>query len=301
MKILLTGARGQLGRDCQAVLGARHELIATDLPEFDITAGAQVRDRVAAARPDVIVNCAAFTRVDACEVQRALALRVNAEAPRLLAAAARAAGALLVQISTDYVFDGARPVPQPYQENDAPHPLSAYGASKLAGEQAVQASGARFAILRTAWLYGRYGGNFPKTMLRLALAEPERERPVIAEQWGSPTWSWRLAEQIETVISAGATGVFHATAGGHATWFDLAEKFLTALAVPHKLAPCTVAAYPLPARRPLNSILENARLKQAGLHVMRSWEAELAEFVARHRDELLEEARAWLTAKGQTS
>lgn len=296
MRILITGARGQLGRDCQTIL-AQHDLIATDLPEFDAADAAQVRDRVAAARPDVILNCAAFTRVDDCETQRELAFRANAEAPRLLAAAARVIGAHFIHISTDYVFDGARPVPEPYLESDATGPVSAYGASKLAGEQAVLASGARFAILRTAWLYGRHGGNFPKTMLRLVLAQPERERKVIAEQFGSPTWSWRLAEQIAAVIGAGAEGIFHATAEGHTTWFGFAEEFLTALGVPHRLAPCGVRDYPTPARRPVNSILENARLKAAGLNVMRPWEADVAEFVARHRDELLEEARALLTVR----
>jgi dTDP-4-dehydrorhamnose reductase len=297
VKILITGARGQLGRDCQTIL-AQHDLIATDLPEFDAADAAQVRDRVAAARPDVILNCAAFTRVDDCETQRELAFRANAEAPRLLAAAARLIGAHFIHISTDYVFDGARPVPEPYLESDATGPVSAYGASKLAGEQAVLASGARCAILRTAWLYGLHGGNFPKTMLRLVLAQPERERKVIAEQFGSPTWSWRQAEQIAAVIGAGAEGIFHATAEGHTTWFGFAEEFLTALGVPHRLAPCGVSDYPTPARRPVNSILENARLKAAGLNVMRPWDVDVAEFVARHRDELLEEARTLLTAKG---
>jgi len=207
MKILITGARGQLGRDCQAVLAAAHEITATDLPEFDVSDAAQIRDRLVAARPDVILNCAAFTRVDDCETQRGLAAQANTDAPRLLAAAARVLGAHFVHISTDYVFDGARPVPQPYVESDATHPLSVYGATKLAGEKAVCASGARFAILRTAWLYGRHGGNFPKTMLRLVLAQPEQTRRVIAEQHGSPTWSWRLAEQIRAVIEARAEGV----------------------------------------------------------------------------------------------
>jgi dTDP-4-dehydrorhamnose reductase len=299
MKILLTGARGQLGHDCQAILGAKHDLIATDLPEFDVSDAGQIRDRVAAVLPNVILNCAAFTRVDDCEQQRGLAFRVNAEAPRLLAAAARVVGAHLVHISTDYVFDGQRPVPKPYVEGDVPHPLSVYGSSKLAGEQSIRGSGARCAILRTAWLYGRHGTNFPKTMLRLALAQPEQERKVIAEQFGSPTWSWRLAEQIAAVIAAGAEGVFHATAEGYTTWYGFAGAFLAALGVPHKLAPCAVADYPLPARRPVNSILENARLKQAGLNVMRPWAEDVTEFVARHRADLLEEARSVVTAKGQ--
>lgn len=292
MKILLTGARGQLGRDCQSVLAPAHEVIATDLPEFDITDSQQIRERVVLVRPDIILNCAAFTRVDDCETQRALAAQLNAEAPRQLAAAARVLGAQLVHISTDYVFDGRRPAPQPYVEGDVARPLSVYGATKLEGEKAVAASGARFAILRTAWLYGRHGANFPKTMLRLALAQPGQTRRVIAEQSGTPTWSWRLAEQIRVVIEARAEGVFHATAEGHTTWFGFASAFLTAMRVPHQLAPCGVADYSTPARRPANSILENSRLKAAHLNVMQPWAADLAEFVSRYRDELLEEARA---------
>ena len=292
MKILITGARGQLGRDCQSILSPSHEVIATDLPEFDITDSQQIRERVVAVRPDVILNCAAFTRVDDCETQRTLAAQVNADAPRQLAAAARVLGAHLVHISTDYVFDGARPAPKPYVESDATHPLSVYGTTKLEGEKAVVASGTRFAILRTAWLYGRHGGNFPKTMLRLALAQPEQTRRVIAEQFGSPTWSWRLAEQIRAVIEARAEGIFHATAEGHTTWFGFASAFLAAMQVPHQLAPCGVADYPTPARRPVNSILENSRLKAAKLNKMKPWDADLAEFVSRYRDELLEEARA---------
>jgi dTDP-4-dehydrorhamnose reductase len=298
MKILITGARGQLGRDCQEILRADHTLIATDLPEFDVTRAAQVRQEVETHRPNVILNCAAFTRVDDCETKKELAFRANAEAPGLLAQAARNADARLVHISTDYVFDGERPPPQPYTEDDATRPLSVYGASKLAGEEAVQASGARFAILRTAWLYGRHGGNFPKTMLRLALRQPERELRVINEQFGSPTWSWRLAEQIKVVIETGAEGLFHTTAEGFTTWYDFAAAFLRAMQVPYRLAPCRIVDYPTPARRPQNSILENARLKAADRNVMRPWATDMAEFVARYRGELLEEARlALATAK----
>jgi dTDP-4-dehydrorhamnose reductase len=296
MKILITGANGQLGRDCQEMLRPQHTVVATDLPEFDVTDAGQVHHQIETQRPDVVLNCAAFTRVDDCETQKDLAFRANAAAPGFLAQAARAANARLIHISTDYVFDGARPPPQPYTEDDATRPVSVYGASKLAGEEAVRASGARWAILRTAWLYGRHGGNFPKTMLRLALRRPERELRVINEQWGSPTWSRRLAEQIRVVIEADATGLFHATAEGHTTWFDFAAAFLHAMNVPQRLVPCRTVDYPTPARRPGNSILENGRLKAAGWNVMRPWDADVAEFVARHRGELLEEARLALAS-----
>ena len=299
MKILITGARGQLGRDCQEILRLDHTVIATDLPEFDVTDAEQVRRQVEIHRSDVVLNCAAFTRVDDCETQKELAFRANAVAPGFLAQAARAVNARIVHISTDYVFDGERPPPQPYTEDDATRPLSVYGASKLAGEEAIRATGARWAILRTAWLYGRYGGNFPKTMLRLTLQQPERELRVINEQWGSPTWSWRLAQQIKVVIETSAEGLFHATAEGFTTWHGFATAFLQAMNVPHRLAPCRIADYPTPARRPQNSILENNRLKASGGNVMRLWDADVAEFVARYRDELLQEARMALAANNR--
>jgi len=294
MKILITGANGQLGRDCQEVLQPQHAVVATDLPEFDVTKVEHVRHQIETHRPDLVLNCAAFTRVDDCESKKELAFRANAAAPGFLAQVARARNARLVHISTDYVFDGERLPPQPYTEGDTTRPVSVYGASKLAGEEAVRASGARFAILRTAWLYGRHGGNFPKTILRLALQRPDRDLRVINEQWGSPTWSWRLAQQIKVVVETNAEGLFHATAENFTTWHGFATAFLQAMQVPHHLVPCRIEDYPTPARRPRNSILENGQLQAAGWNVMRPWDADVAEFVARYRDELLEEARAAL-------
>jgi dTDP-4-dehydrorhamnose reductase len=291
MKILITGALGQLGRDCTRVLQPAHTVTTLDLPELDIADASQVQQVMAQLRPDVVLNCAAYTRVDDCEEHRDDAMRVNATGPAVLAQAAEAGGARLIHISTDYVFDGQRPVPQPYTESDAPHPLSCYGQSKLAGEVAIAANCRRWAILRTAWLYGRHGGNFPKTMLRLALRQPERVLRVVNGQYGSPTWSWRLAEQLRTVIEADATGLFHATDEGYTTWYEFAARFLAAMHVPHNLQPCRNEEYPTRAVRPVNSILENAALKQAGLNSMRPWQDDLDEFVARHRAELLTECR----------
>jgi dTDP-4-dehydrorhamnose reductase len=289
MKILITGARGQLGRDCTRLLEPDHAVTPLDLPELDIAETGQVRAVMEQLRPDVVLNCAAYTRVDDCEDHREDAWRVNAIGPAVLAAAA--GGARLIQISTDYVFDGQRPVPGCYTEDDPVRPLSCYGQSKLAGEEAVRTGCRHWAILRTAWLYGRHGGNFPKTMLRLSLRQPEKVLRVVNGQYGSPTWSWRLAEQLRTVIEAGATGLFHATAEGHTTWYEFAARILAAMHVPHNLQPCRNEEYPTRAIRPVNSILENSALKQAGLNVMRPWQEDLEEFVARHREELLAECR----------
>lgn len=292
MKILVIGALGQLGRDCTRVLGAAHAVTAADLPELDVTSAESVSRALAQQRPDVVLNCAAYTRVDDCEIHRDDAWRLNATAPEILARAADGIGARLVHLSTDYVFDGQRPVPHPYTEADATGPLSWYGQSKLAGEVAVQRDCRRWTIVRTAWLYGRHGANFPKTMLRLALRDPARTIRVVNGQYGSPTWAWRLAEQLRAVIEADAQGLFHATAEGHTTWYEFAARFLAAMQVPHDVQPCRNDEYPTRAVRPVNSILENARLKAAGLHVMRNWQDDLDEFVAQHRLDLLAEARA---------
>ncbi len=285
--ILIIGHKGQLGTDCRLVMP---EASGIDLPEINITDRFQCLERLDSLRPAVIINCAAYTAVDACETDPAC-WKVNADGPKYLAEWAAAHGAFLVQISTDYVFNGARPLFEASIETDCPAPVSEYGKSKLAGEQAVLASGAQAAVLRTAWLYGAHGKNFLKTMLRLALQNPEREIRVVNDQFGSPTWSYTLARQIAAVIDARSTGVFHATSEGYCTWFDLASRFLRLMNVPHRILPCTTADYPTPACRPANSILENAAFKKTGQNLFKSWEIELNNFVLTHHDSLIAEAK----------
>jgi dTDP-4-dehydrorhamnose reductase len=291
MRIVLTGSKGQLAHDVGDRLGLGNEVRGVDLPEVDITRQESVREWMEGFRPQVVVNCAAFTQVDACETDRDLAFAVNAGGPGILADESKRVGAYLVHISTDYVFDGHRQVPKAYFETDPTGPLSWYGRTKLEGEQRVLNSGVSAAILRTAWLYGRKGKNFPKTMLRLALRNPERELKVVDDQQGSPTWSWRLAEEIEAVIEARAEGIFHATADGHTDWYNFARSFLEAMEVPFRMRPCPTSEYPTPAQRPANSILENSRLKALGLNRFVDWRVDLQEFVCRYRAELIEEAR----------
>ena len=291
MKIFVAGNRGQLGSDCMEILSAEHAVRGMDLPELDI-ADPQGRAQALGDGPEAIVNCAAFTRVDACETEREAALRVNAAGPRCLADHAARHGALLVHVSTDYVFDGRREPPLPYTEQDPTGPLSWYGETKRQGERAVMQSGCRYAILRTAWLYGFRGKNFLKTMLRLALRPEGDDIKVVNDQYGSPTWSRRLARQIGAVLDTGATGLFHATAEGYCTWFELARTFLEAMRIDHRLVPCTTEEYDTAAVRPRNGILENSALKAAGLHVMRDWKEDVREFAAMYRETLIEEARA---------
>ena len=201
---LIIGCNGQLGTDCMSVTGER--AVGLDLPEINIADRFQTLETLNDIHPSVIVNCAAYTAVDACETDPAC-WKVNADGPKHLAEWAAANGAFLVHVSTDYVFDGNKPLFEACVETDTPVPASEYGKSKLAGERAVLENGAQAAILRTAWLYGAHGKNFLKTMLRLALQSPEKEIRVVNDQFGSPTWSHTLARQVATVSKLGPDGL----------------------------------------------------------------------------------------------
>jgi dTDP-4-dehydrorhamnose reductase len=289
MKILISGGTGQLGRDCTKVLAKNHEVIPVGSKALDIADSTAVNAFVQDSRPDVILNCAAFTKVDDCETKKELAWKVNVEGPRNLAAAAETMGSRLIHISTDYVFDGKKPVPEYYTETDKTHPLSYYGLTKLEAEKAVAGETDRYTILRTAWMYGAEGQNFLKTMLKLALGDPEKEIKVVNDQFGSPTWSYRLAEQIDRVMDADRSGIFHATSEGYCTWYELATAFLKEMQILNAFVPCTTEDYPTPAARPASSILENQRLKDAGLNVMRNWREDLIQFVSMFKNRLMEE------------
>jgi dTDP-4-dehydrorhamnose reductase len=279
MKILITGGSGQLGRDCTAVLKEKYEVTSVASRALDIADGnGGVPVLVQDLKPDVILNCAAFTRVDDCETLKTPAWKVNVEGAKHLASAAGVRGARMIHISTDYVFDGKKPVPESYTENDKTHPLSYYGLTKLEGGKAVCGETDRYTILRTAWLYGAHGGNFLKTMLRLTLNDPHKEIKVVHDQFGSPTWSYRLAEQIERVMAENANGVFHATSEGHCTWFDLATAFLDEMGSKTPLFPAPPVIIPPPRRdRPIRSwktAVEGRRPQYHG-----DWRADLIQFV----------------------
>ena len=285
-RTLIIGHKGQLGSDCRVVLP---EADGIDFPEIDIADRFQCLEKLNSLCPEVIVNCAAYTAVDACESDPAC-WKVNADGPKHLAEWAAANQAFLIHVSTDYVFSGDKPLFEASVETDVTGPVSEYGRSKLAGEQAVLESGASSAILRTAWLYGAHGKNFLKTMLRLTLQNPDKEFKVVNDQFGSPTWSHTLARQIAAVIETRATGIFHATSEGYCSWYDLACTFLEEMGVEHHFVPCSSEEYPTPAKRPANSILENAHAKQLGINQFADWKKELKRFVAENRDELLREA-----------
>jgi dTDP-4-dehydrorhamnose reductase len=288
--VFVVGSRGQLGRDLMTALVNDFDLAGADLPEIDITNADSTADVIRPHNPDVIVNSAAFTDVDACETEHTAARAVNVDGPRNLADLAQAIDATLIHVSTDYVFDGQRQIPEPYRESDTPDPRTSYGHTKREGERAALAASDRVVIARAAWLYGFYGNNFIKTMLRLALEDSSRTLKVVDDQHGCPTWSGRLAEQIAALVTDGNSGIYHAVGEGHCSWYTFAGAFLELMRVEHDIAPCTTAEYPRPAPRPANSILMNERLSEEGINKMRPWRDDLELFVRLHRDALMQEA-----------
>jgi len=272
MKILVTGAGGQLGRALPAAL-APHEVVALGRAELDVTDATAVREAIARHRPDALVNAAAYNLVDQAESDPDAALALNTEAPGILARAAQAAGALIVHVSSDYVFDGE--LGRPYREDDAPNPLSAYGRSKLGGEETVRAGCPRHYLVRTAWVYAAEGRNFPLTMLELAKRGPLR---VVDDQTGSPTYAPHLADAIAWLLGSGAPfGLYHLAGQGSTSWYGLTRALFERLGLAVPVSPVTTAEFPRPARRPRFSALETAR--QPAI-LLPPWQQGLDAFVA---------------------
>jgi dTDP-4-dehydrorhamnose reductase len=288
MRWLITGAGGMLGRDVVEELTRRGEtVVGLNHAGLDITSPPAVDSAVREHRPDVVANCAAYTAVDDAETDEARALEINGAGPRLLARACAAHDARLIHVSTDYVFSGeARTTP--YPEDHPTGPRTAYGRTKLAGEQAVleELPGAS-AVLRTAWLYGVHGSNFVRTMIGL---EARRDTlDVVDDQRGQPTWSADVAERIADLgplLGPEAHGVFHATNSGEATWLDLAREVFSLIgADPERVRPTSSAAFPRPAPRPAYSALAHRRWQEIGLPLPRDWRSALHEALPRIRKE----------------
>jgi dTDP-4-dehydrorhamnose reductase len=274
---LVVGAGGQLGTDLMRVLEGQY-VIGLTRHDLDITDTDAVARAVAAVVPSVIVNAAAYTAVDAAETDEAAAFAANVTAPAALAKAAAKAGATFVHVSTDYVFAGDATAP--YDEAAPTGPKSAYGRTKLAGEQAVFAELPDAYVVRTAWVYGASGANFVKTMARL---ERERETvSVVDDQRGSPTWSYDLAGGLVALASSGAaSGIYHCTNTGETTWFGFTRAIFEELgADPDRVLPTTTAAFPRPAPRPAYSVLGNRRWLEAGLAPLPHWRDALHEAFA---------------------
>lgn len=261
-------------------LPAEFELLEYDLPEFDMTHPADVA-ALGEQHPQVIINCAAYTNVDGCEENVDLAMQVNGEGPGFLAELALKSHAILVHISTDFVFSGHKQ--SPYLEEDSTGPISVYGKSKLFGEEKIKQSGLKnYFILRTSWLYGSGGNNFVETMIRLAKQRPELN--VVADQVGSPTWTDDLAQTIFSLLQTEATGIYHYSNQGHCSWFEFACEIVNQVAQREELVvnhvnPIPTEDYPLPAARPKYSVLAKQKISQLTQMEIPSWQESLARYI----------------------
>ncbi|HSY28906.1 MAG TPA: dTDP-4-dehydrorhamnose reductase [Burkholderiaceae bacterium] len=276
MRILLTGKTGQVGYQLERSLQGLGEVIALNSSQMNLAELDQVREVIRRVKPDLIVNPAAYTAVDLAEREPDVAMRINGDAPGVMAEEAKSLGAAMIHYSTDYVFDGSKQ--GAYTEGDSPNPVNVYGSSKLAGERAVQAAGIPYLILRTSWVYGMHGKNFLRTVMRLA--QERDELRIVADQFGAPTWSRTIADTtahivarlqstasdknagIEREIWQGHSGIYHLTAQGHTTWYGFTKAILNHPSILKKPAvtPIRSEEYPVPARRPANSVLSCARL-----------------------------------------
>lgn len=288
MRILVTGSSGQVVRSMiERGAGSGHEILPLGRPHLDLAAEpSQIVAAVSAAKPDAIVSAAAYTLVDKAESESDLAFAVNARGPRAIAAAAKELDVPLVHLSTDYVFDGSST--RPYSEQDATHPTTVYGASKLAGEQAILEEHGNSAVLRTAWVYSPFGSNFVKTMLRLAGDRDELR--VVADQLGNPTSALDIAEAVLSVTSnlherrgPEYRGLFHMTGRGEASWAELASAVFEISArtggPTATVIPITSAEYPTPAKRPRNSRLDCSKLESVHGVRLPDWRSSLQEVV----------------------
>ncbi|MFD1139456.1 dTDP-4-dehydrorhamnose reductase [Paenibacillus urinalis] len=283
MKVLVTGAAGQLGKDVVLLLQSKGcEILACDRQTLDITNSEQCEAVVTGFSPQAIIHCAAYTAVDAAETDVEGAYLVNATGSRNLAVAAEKIGTKIVYISTDYVFNGQSS--EPYHEYDNTDPQSIYGKSKRAGEVLTQSLSSRYFIVRTSWVYGLHGSNFVKTMLKLGQEKPLLN--VVNDQKGSPTYTVDLAAFLYELIQTEKYGIYHASNSGSCTWYEFTQAILEDAAqvldmkVTASLEPCTTDMFPRPAPRPQNSVMEHLAIRTNGLTDLRPWREGLNDFLA---------------------
>jgi dTDP-4-dehydrorhamnose reductase len=290
-RILLTGKSGQVGWELQRTLSSLGDIAAFGHGEMDLADPDSIRKVIGQVRPDLIVNAAAYTAVDKAESETDLAMAINGVAPGIMAEEAKRLNAAIIHYSTDYVFNGSSN--RPYAEGDTPNPLNVYGATKLAGERAIQSSGVAHLILRTSWVYGARGKNFLLTMLRLA--KERSELRIVNDQVGAPTWCRLLAEVTSQMVAqhyspvlrqaisiSEASGVYHVVPNGSVSWHGFAEKIIEGMPnrvthAPLKLIPIPASEYPAPASRPLNSRMTNRKLSETYGLTMPHWENSLTQ------------------------
>ena len=275
MKILITGSNGMLGHDLADELDKNHDLILTDSKVLDITDNKRTIEYVCSVKPDIVINSAAYTDVDGCEENQDLAYSVNGEGVRNLALACKEVDCPLVHISTDYVFDGS--ATEPIREDGEIGPISVYGKSKLKGEEAIQEILDKFFIIRTAWLYGINGRNFPKTMLELA--ENHSEITVVYDEVGTPTYTPDLASGIAELIETDYYGIYHLTNSGSCSWCEFARYIFEIAGKDVKVIPVTASEFARPAPRPSYSVLENKNWVEKGFKPLRDYKEAIKDYI----------------------
>ncbi len=291
MRILLLGGSGMLGSDCKEVLSKNHEVLSPNRKELDIIRWDVVIENLQKLKPRVILNCAGFTDVDACETEDFKVRKNNVEGPRNLAQGSARFNCRMIHISSDYVFSGQKGIPQPYFEDDPVDPVQAYGKSKVESEIAVRENSPNYMIIRTGWLYGINGNNFISAIIENALEKRKKPLKVVEDQFGSPTWSYRLALQIKALLKSDAKGTFHATSEGYCSRFEYAQSILKILKIRKTVEPCNLNEYPRAAKRPSNCILENRLLKKIGLNIMPDWKSDLETYIDKFGKELMNRAK----------
>ena len=278
MNILILGHKGMLGNDLAVRLMACHDVTGKDIDDFDIASQAACRDVISETKPDVIINAAAYTDVDGCETNKETCFSVNAEGVKNVALACRERGIKMVHFSTDYVFDGKKGMP--YVEEDSCDPVNLYGQSKLAGERYLQELSANFILIRSAWLFGRNGKNFVKTIVDKARTETCLE--VVDDQVGSPTFTWDLAAATKLLIEGHHTGIFHVTNRGSCSWYGFALKILNCIgAADVQITPIKSHVLARPATRPPYSVLSCRKFIESTGKAMRYWQIALEDFVGK--------------------
>ena len=275
MKILITGSNGMLGHDLQEVLADKHELVLTTSKTLDITDKQHTIDFICEVKPDIVINAAAYTDVDGCEENQDIAYAVNGDGVRNLSLACKEVDCPLVHISTDYVFDGT--AREPIEEDGEIGPISVYGKSKLKGEEAILEILDKYFIVRTAWLYGINGKNFPKTMLELA--KNHSEITVVYDEVGTPTYTPDLAKAISDLIETDYYGVYHLTNSGSCSWCEFAKYIFEVADVDVKVIPVTASEFARPAPRPSYSVLNNKNWIKNGFKPLRDYKDAIKEYI----------------------
>ncbi|HDR7135403.1 TPA: dTDP-4-dehydrorhamnose reductase [Bacillus cereus] len=276
MKVLVTGAQGQLGQDVVSLLKEQTwEVFGFGREELNITDEKQVSEKVLLIQPDIIIHTAAYTQVDQAESDEEAAFKVNAEGTKYLAQAAEAVGAKFCYVSTDYVFDGTKDTP--YKADDQTNPETVYGKSKLVGEQYTQEYCSKSYIVRTSWVFGLYGNNFVKTMLRLA--EENKELGIVHDQVGSPTYTTDLARFIISLVQTDKYGVYHGSNSGVCSWYEFAKEIFKQSNIEIVVNPLKTEDFPRPAARPKYSVLDKGMIEENGFESLQNWKEALKDFL----------------------